>query len=181
MIQNVTYTLRRSLRARSLRIAIHGRDEVVVSAPRFVSEHFIQRFVASKSAWIKIKLEARKNMPDHVFLKSSVKYFEKYKAAAGGLASRRLAYFNQVYGLIYKKISIRNQKTRWGSCSKTGTISFNYKIVLLPSQLADYIIVHELCHLKEMNHSRTFWDLVAQTIPDYKRLRGELNGTRMRQ
>ena len=96
------------------------------------------------------------------------------------LATERIAHFNKEYGFVFKKISIRNQKTRWGSCSKTGTISFNYKIALLPPQLRDYIIVHELCHVGEMNHSRRFWALVARTIPDYASLRKELNGKRAR-
>ena len=116
-----------------------------------------------------------------MFLKSSKKDFEKNKAAALGLAENRIAFFNQTYGYDFKKIAIRDQKTRWGSCSKTGTISFNYKIVHLPPHLADYIIVHELCHIGEMNHSRKFWVLVERTLPNYKMLRKELNGKRMRQ
>ena len=116
-----------------------------------------------------------------MFLKNSKKDFEKYKEAARDLVLRRIAFFNKTYGFAFKKIAIRNQKTRWGSCSKTGTISFNYKIALLPSHLADYIIIHELCHVGEMNHSRKFWSLVARTMPDYVLLRKELNGKGMRQ
>jgi predicted metal-dependent hydrolase len=179
MTGDIKYTLRRNARSRSVRISIHGRDEVIVSAPRFVSERFIERFVVSRAAWIESKIKQLKDLPDHLFIKSSKKDFEKYKAPAGGLASRRLAHFNQFYGFTYKKISIRNQKTRWGSCSKSGTISFNYKIALLPPLLADYIIVHELCHIGEMNHSRKFWALVARTIPDYTKLRAQLNGKKV--
>lgn len=146
-----------------------------------MSERVIERFVSSKSAWIISKLEYLKHLPDHMFLKSSKKDFEKNKAAALGLAENRIAFFNQTYGYDFKKIAIRDQKTRWGSCSKTGTISFNYKIVHLPPHLADYIIVHELCHIGEMNHSRKFWVLVERTLPNYKMLRKELNGKRMRQ
>jgi predicted metal-dependent hydrolase len=80
-------------------------------------------------------------------------------------------YFNIFYNVVWKKVTIRNQKTRWGSCSRSGNISFNYKIALLPERLADYVVVHELCHLKEMNHSKQFWNLVAQTLPDYQSIR----------
>ncbi len=180
MQQQVPYVLRRSARSRNIRITIRGRDEVVVTAPRTTSEVTIDRFVQSKSDWIFHKLEQLQTLPDHMFLKSSKKDFELHKKVALELASARLAFFNETYRFSYKKISIRNQKSRWGSCSKTGTISFNYKIALLPPHLADYIIVHELCHLGEMNHSSKFWSLVAKTMPDYVRLRRELNGKGMR-
>ncbi len=99
----------------------------------------------------------------------------KYKDQALILAENRIAYFNKIYDFKINKISIRNQKTRWGSCSRGGNISFNYKIALLPEKLTDYIVVHELCHLGQFNHSKDFWNLVAQTIPNHKELRAILN------
>ncbi len=95
----------------------------------------------------------------------------KNKEKARELVKERLGHFNQFYGYKWNKIAIRNQKTRWGSCSKKGNLNFNYKIALLSPEKADYIIVHELCHLKEFNHSQDFWNLVAKTIPDYKKIR----------
>jgi predicted metal-dependent hydrolase len=172
----IGYTLRRSTRTRSLRISIYGREDIVVTAPPSMSERSIERFVTSRAHWIADKLEYLRKLPAHLFLKNSKKDYEMYKASALVLATERIAHFNREYGFAFKKISIRNQKTRWGSCSKTGTISFNYKIALLPSHLADYIIVHELCHVGEMNHSRKFWALVARTMPEYATLRKELNG-----
>lgn len=104
----------------------------------------------------------------------SAKEYVEYKKKALAVVEWRLKYFNEIYNYSYTRVSIRNQKTRWGSCSKRGTLSFNYKIVFLPEYLADYIIVHELCHLKEMNHSRDFWDLVGRIIPDHRARRREL-------
>jgi predicted metal-dependent hydrolase len=98
----------------------------------------------------------------------------KHKEGARALAHARLEYFNEFYRHSYTKVTIRNQKTRWGSCSKKGTLSFNYKIALLPLSHADYIIVHELCHLAEFNHSKKFWDLVAKTIPRFREIRRAL-------
>lgn len=98
----------------------------------------------------------------------------KYKTQASILAKKRLEYFNTFYNFKYNRITIRNQKTRWGSCSKKGNLNFNYKIALLKENQADYIIVHELCHLREFNHGERFWDLVEKTIPDYKELRKSL-------
>ena len=73
------------------------------------------------------------------------------------------------------RLAIRGQRTRWGSCTSRGTVSLNWRLVLLPSRLADYVIVHELCHLRHMNHSRRFWSLVASVIPDWAERRSELD------
>jgi predicted metal-dependent hydrolase len=99
--------------------------------------------------------------------------YQKYKQRALELAQQRISHFNRAYGFTVNSIRIKNQKTRWGSCSKKGNLNFNYKIALLPERLADYVIVHELCHLGEFNHSKKFWDLVKKTIPDYKRIKEE--------
>ncbi len=107
------------------------------------------------------------------FRNTGQKYL-KHKEDARFLVEKRIIEFNKFYNFSYKKISIRNQRTRWGSCSKNGNLSFNYKIALLSPKMADYIIVHELCHLGEFNHSRNFWSLVEKTIPDYKEIRQAL-------
>ena len=96
------------------------------------------------------------------------KHFEKHKRAARELAARRLAHLNRAYRFSYRRIFIRNQRSRWGSCSERRNLSFNYKIILLPPALADYILVHELCHLEEFNHSPRFWALVERAIPDHR-------------
>ena len=96
------------------------------------------------------------------------------------LALKKIEAFNKIYQFKYNRVSIRNQKTRWGSCSKSGNLNFNYKIALLPEKLVDYIIVHELCHLKEFNHSEKFWALVSITIPDYTIVRTELKQSGLR-
>ena len=109
----------------------------------------------------------------------SKKYLE-HKEKAREIAIDRLAYFNQHYKLKYNKIAIRNQKSRWGSCSSKGNLNFNYKIALLPSHLSDYVIVHELCHIGQFNHSQKFWDLVAETLPNPELLQAELKKIRIK-
>ena len=85
-----------------------------------------------------------------------------------------LAHYGALHGIKVGKISIRNQKSRWGSCSKKGNLNFNYKLVFLAPELRDYVIVHEICHVKEFNHGRGFWALVAEAVPDHREVRGRL-------
>lgn len=99
--------------------------------------------------------------------------FLNNKEKAREIIKNRIKYLNSFYNLSFNRISIKNQKSRWGSCSKKGNLNFNYKIVFLPQKFSDYVLVHELCHLREFNHSGRFWDLVKKTIPDYKETRRE--------
>lgn len=101
-------------------------------------------------------------------------HYLKHKEAARAVVHARLAFFNSFYKLPLKKVFIKNVKSRWGSCSSRGNLNFNYKIAFLPPALADYIIVHELCHLQHFNHSSDFWAHVAHTTPRYKELRRAL-------
>ncbi len=112
--------------------------------------------------------------PKKILNRRSRKEYLERKEEARVLVHNRLEHLNEQYGFRYNRVSIRNQKTRWGSCSKQGNLSFNYRIVFLSQRLADYIIVHELCHVQEMNHSKKFWDLVTRTISDHKPRRIEL-------
>lgn len=101
-------------------------------------------------------------------------HYLEHKEVARDFVHARIAYWNDFYGFSFNRVAIRNQRTCWGSCSEHGNLNFSYKLLFLPQHLADYVIVHELCHLKELNHSKRFWDLVAYTHPDYKTLRSEL-------
>ena len=172
--RTVAYTLRVSKRARNLRLTIRGDGNLVATLPRGMHERFAARFIAKKSRWVIDTLDRFKKFPAGNFTKGSRRDFLAHKERARALAEERLAYFSPLCGLSYHRISIRNQKTRWGSCSRKGNLNFNYKIALLPSRLSDYIIVHELCHLKELNHSEKFWNLVAAVIPEHRAIRTEL-------
>jgi predicted metal-dependent hydrolase len=99
------------------------------------------------------------------------------KEEARALVHERLLHWNAQYKFKYNKVFIKNMWSRWGSCSKKGNLNFNYKILDLPPALQDYLIVHELCHLKEFNHGEKFWTLVERAIPDYKSARTRLRKT----
>ena len=93
--------------------------------------------------------------------------YELQKEKTRGIVISRLLHFNQYYNFKYNRVAIRDQKSRWGSCSSKLNLNFNYRVGLLPEYLMDYVIVHELCHLAEMNHGAKFWELVSEVIPDY--------------
>lgn len=97
-----------------------------------------------------------------------VQHYAQHKESAREVTLKKLEYFNQFYNFTYNRVAIRNTRSRWGSCSSKQNLNFNYRILFLPPELQDYLIVHELCHLQEMNHAPQFWALVAQQIPDYK-------------
>ena len=107
-------------------------------------------------------------------LKGSAHAYREHKEVARVFVHRKLTELNLHYGFAYARVAIKNTRTRWGSCSKKGNLNFHFRIMELPSFLAEYIVVHELCHLKEFNHGRAFWDLVAEKIPDHVNVRREL-------
>lgn len=172
--KNIKYTLKVGKRARVVRLAIYHNGSFVVTIPQKVNEKMVEEFIIKKSKWITEKIKYFKKNPRTTITKHTLKEIKEYKEKAGEYARLRLKYWNNYYNFSYNNITIKNTKSRWGSCSKKGNLNFNYKIVLLPQELADYIIVHELCHLGEMNHSANFWKLVERTFPNYKVLRKEL-------
>lgn len=172
--KKVEYTLKVSKRARRMRLAIYCNGNFIVTVPQNVNKSIIEQFIIRKSQWIIDKLEYFKSISEQTFARSTKKDYLKHKDNALNLAQRRIEYFNKTCSFKFNKINIKNQKTRWGSCSRKGNLNLNYKIALLPERLADYIIAHELCHLKEFNHSQKFWNLVAKIVPDYLNIRKEL-------
>jgi predicted metal-dependent hydrolase len=101
-------------------------------------------------------------------------HFKNHQEVARLLIHERLAHFAPLCGVVYKRVAVRNQRRRWGSCSSLGNLNFNYRLIFLPAHLCDYVIVHELCHLKEMNHGPNFWAEVEKVMPDYKASEAEL-------
>lgn len=173
--QKIEYTLRKHRQAKRLKIAISCDGNCSVTLPWRMSFWNAERFIKQNSEWVLEKMKAMKRIGrKSLFSRNDEKEYQKLKEYARGFVLKRLEKFREIYGFEYEKVAIRNQKTRWGSCSKKGNLNFNYKIVLLPEKYAEYIIVHELCHLKEFNHSRRFWELVSLTVPDYRKIVKEL-------
>lgn len=162
---------------------MHIDGHVVVTVPYRVSMKLAEKFVESKKEWIEGRVnffskkhedEEGRGLSKRMTLAEREKDYENHKEEARRVIMGRAEELNKNYGFVYGSIGIRNQKTRFGSCSKKGNLNFNYNIALLPARLSDYVIVHELCHLSEFNHSQKFWSLVAKTIPDHLMIRDEL-------
>ena len=179
---NSSFIFKKSPRARSIRISVHPDGRVVVTSPKLVHNFLVERFVANKRDWIDAKLahfaaHPVRSLPGIVPDKRLTgKDYIARKDDARALVLSRLEHFNRFYNLEYRNVSIRNQKTRWGSCSGKKNLNFNYKIVYLNPDQQDYIVVHELCHLAQMNHSPAFWALVAKQIPNWKTIRKGIKG-----
>jgi predicted metal-dependent hydrolase len=174
--KKIEYTLKIIKRSKRLRLSVHHGGECVVTKPRFVPQYMVNKFLIQKSEWLLDKIEELKKVPKRKTAKETKEDFEKYKDIALKIATKKVLELNIIYNFKYNKISIKNQSTRWGSCSKKGNLNFNYKIAILSEELADYLVVHEICHLGEFNHSKKFWNLVAKAVPNYLVLRKQLKG-----
>ena len=176
----LTYTLIVSHRAKRMRITIYPKGVVKITVPKKVSSHVITACILEKSAWIFSRSDYYKTLPPAPQSAQIKKEYTKHKDEALHIVTEAVKKYNTLYNFTYKDIHIKNQKTLWGSCSRQGNLNFNYKIALLKEALRDYVVVHELCHLQEFNHSSSFWNLVAKTIPNHKELRKELKITGLR-
>jgi predicted metal-dependent hydrolase len=162
----------RSSRRRTLSLQVRHDGQVIVRAPQSVSLREIESFIRKNTGWLKKHLEMAERQRTAEAESSALPLTMEEIRALASQALRvipvRVAHFAPAVGVKYGRITIRNQKTRWGSCSAKGNLNFNCLLMLAPAEVMDYVIVHELCHRKEMNHSPRFWAEVAKVIPDYK-------------
>lgn len=172
--KKIDYQLKTSHFSKNVRLNIYSDGRFVVVKPRRVSEKLIEKFIIQKANWILEKIKNFGQFKPLVSLEENRGKYLQYKEEARRLIEQKVNHFNKIYNFKFNRITIRNQKTCWGSCSRKGNLNFNYKILFLPEHLANYIVIHELCHLKELNHSRRFWDLLSQSVPNYLEIRREL-------
>jgi len=180
---NIDLTIRKSGRSRAMRITVRTDGSVMVTKPPHASMSMIEAFLRDKWQWIEDKVDFFKTHPRERIVRPRSIYtkahYRKHREAARALVEARLEHFNRHYGFHYNAVAIRNQKTRWGSCSSKRNLNFNYKLLFLAPEQQDYIIVHELCHLAEFSHGPKFWAHVAEQIPDYKNLRKTMRKFRL--
>ena len=162
---------------KTLAIQINPDLSVTVRAPMYAPQSDIERILIEKESWIQKHIEkireqeAKKKEIQGESVESEYLTNEEIKKLADKALQhipKRVSYYAKQIGVTYGKITIRNQKTRWGSCSSKGNLNFNCLLMLTPPEVIDYVIVHELCHRKEMNHSGAFRAEVEKILPDYK-------------
>ena len=166
--QKINYLLKRIRRIKYMRLAVRADATIVITAPKIYPLFLIQSYIQQEWEWIKTAVAKQKSCHGILSLAHNPREIAHYKKETQKLLQVRLKHFNEYYSLTWCRIAIRNQSSRWGSCSSKKNLNFNYRLCLLAPDLADCIIVHELCHLAEMNHSRRFWTLVARAVSDYK-------------
>lgn len=150
--------------------------EVIARIPAYLPKETAEEFIRQHQDWIVRKLtllQERREQPNQPRLPDRPLTHREMEAVRNSIG-QRVAYYARVMGVTYGRIAIRDQKTRWGSCSSKGNLNFNYRLYFLPGELMEYVIVHELAHRRHMDHSREFWAEVERYCPDYRQCRAKL-------
>jgi len=166
----INYIIKKSNR-RSLSMHVTDEHTVLVKAPKGTPTYVVEEFIKEKKDWIVNQITRIENQTK---LASSLgpltqEDIKAIKKKAKVLIPERVEHYAKLSGITYKKIFIRLQKTRWGSCSAEGNLNFNCLLALMPMEILDSVVVHELCHRRHMNHSRAFYTEVLSIFPDYKK------------
>ncbi|MBD5550123.1 MAG: M48 family metallopeptidase [Lachnospiraceae bacterium] len=160
-------------RRKTISIQIDENLRVTVRAPLRMPDAAVQKFIEERSAWIEKHMQKMKDRQEELkAAPEELLTMEEIRALANEAADyipERVSFYARKIGVNYGRITIRNQKSRWGSCSSKGNLNFNCLLMLTPAEVIDYVVVHELCHRLEMNHSRYFWAEVERVLPDYKK------------
>ena len=179
---NIEYKVIKSKR-KSMSIEINKEGEVTIRTPLWMPEKEILLFVNKHASWImekkrKIELIKKENAKVQKLTEEQI---NELKNRAKKYIPERVSYYAPIVGVTYGKISIKAQKTIWGSCSTKGNLNFNCMLMMMPDEVIDSVIVHELCHRKYMDHSRRFYNEVLRVFPEYKKCNKWLkeNGNRI--
>ena len=166
----ISYIIQKS-RRRSISVSVMTDNRVLVKAPYGTTERTVQEFLLSKKDWIKKHLEKQNREEEKAESLGllSADEIKQIKKQARRVILQRVEYWANKIGVTYGRIAIRLQSSRWGSCSADGNLNFNCLLVLMPPEIMDSVVVHELCHRRHMNHSKDFYAEIDRVFPDYKR------------
>lgn len=166
----ITYEIIKSSR-KTIAVEVRQDGSVLVRAPRNCPQSRIDTFLKEKQAWVLAKVEEQKEKEADSMKIQPLSEAEQrlYRDKAREIFEQKVSYYAQMMGVSYGRIAIRDQKTRWGSCSGEGNLNFNWRLIFAPAGVLDYVVVHELAHRKEMNHSPRFWKVVEDTMSEYRK------------
>lgn len=171
---------------KTLALQVTGSSDVIVRAPQQITRREAELFVQKNAEWIKrtrreikLRCERQKEMAEEYRIPDYTSLTPMEKNKIRRHIMERLKLYAPQLGVNYARVTVRDQKTRWGSCSSKGNLNFNYRLYYLPQELMDYVVVHELAHRIHMNHSREFWEVVAAVDADYKEHRKRLHEFRI--
>ena len=166
----ITYEIIKSSR-KTIAVEVRQDGSVLVRAPRNCPQSRIDTFLKEKQAWVLAKVEEQKEKEADSMKIQPLSEAEQrlYRDKAREIFEQKVSYYAQMMGVSYGRIAIRDQKTRGGSCSGEGNLNFNWRLIFAPAGVLDYVVVHELAHRKEMNHSPRFWRVVEDTMPEYRK------------
>lgn len=159
------YTLVRS-RRRTLAIQVTAAGEVILRCPMGLPKKTAEQFLAAKKPWVEEKLRSLRTRP--VYPKLTEAEIQEMRREALPFLRQRAEVYAPLAGVTFGKLSVRAQRTRWGSCNQRGDLSFNCLLMLAPPEVIDYVVVHELCHIRQMNHGPRFWAAVEEVLPDFR-------------
>lgn len=166
----MNYQVIRSKR-KTASIQIKPSGEIIIRIPEWYTKQMIDELTERHSKWIMKKLQELQMNGEQVPIKLSEHERADGIHKARQVFPERVSHYAEVMGVTYARITVREQKTRWGSCSSKGNLNFNWKLVLTPDYVLDYVVIHELAHRKVMDHSKQFYAVVAEVMPDYERAR----------
>ncbi len=169
----VGYRVLRS-RRKTVSLEITPAGEVLIRAPLRSSEAALRAFAESRRDWIEKHLALWRQRQAAALPRLTPEEASALREEARALFPLRAAHYAPLLGVEYGRVTVRGQHSRWGSCSARGSLSFNYLLLLAPPEVLDYVVVHELCHRREMNHSPRFWALVESQVPDWRERRAWL-------
>ena len=159
-------------------IQINEKGDIIVRSPYSVSRRKVEQMLREKQDWIEKHQKAIKERENSRREMTEQERWEGIERAKQILPAR-IQYYAKIMGVTYGRITLREQKTRWGSCSSKGNLNFNWKLALMPDEILDYVVVHELAHRMEMNHSDKFWKIVENVLPDDRERRKWLKECRL--
>ncbi len=181
-VQCVAYTVRKRRGHTRMTLSVKRDGTVTLTVPKWVTLGMAERYMSEKRTWLEEALarvapslvsQGVTGGADGALERAA--HYKKHKESARVLVHDLLSELNKHYGFSWGRVAIRMNTSRWGSCSSKGNLNFDYRILFLPPYLQKYLVAHELCHLREMNHAPRFWALVAQAVPECLAYRTELH------